>query len=300
MNANRYEVFLKTAEIGNITKAAEAFGYTQSGVSHAISSLETECGFLLFVRGKFGVRLTEDGRRILPIIQEVVNSGEKLRQTIATINGLEIGTIRVGSFSSASVNWLPKIIKQFREEHPNIEFQLINGGYEEVNDWIAAGKIDCGFVTLTGEENFEAFPLIKDRLLAVLPKGHPFCQADYLPFAQMAEEAFILPGEGSNYDLGKMLKRSQVKPNVVFSASDDYATIAMVACGLGISVLPELILQGVTDEVCAVNLEEESYRTIGIAVRAKQTASPATQRFVDFVKHYFAKDGSVEVLQDEP
>ena len=289
MGANRYEVFLKTTEIGNITKTAETLGYTQSGVSHAINSLEEECGFQLFIRSKFGVRLTEDGHRILPVIQEIVNSREKLRQTIATINGLEIGTIRVGSFSSASVNWLPKIIKKFREQHPNIEFQLMNGDYEEVNAWIAAGTIDCGFVTMPGEDGFEAFPLIRDRLLVIVPKDHPFSNAPYFPFEQMAQEAFILPGEGANYDLGRLLRSSHVKPNVVFSASDDYATIAMVACGLGISVLPELILQGATPEICAVNLEQESYRTIGIAVRAAQAASPATQQFVAFVRRYFAE-----------
>lgn len=299
VGANRYEVFLKTTEIGNITKTAEALGYTQSGVSHAINSLEEECGFQLFIRSKFGVRLTEDGRRILPVIQEIVNSREKLRQTIATINGLELGTIRVGAFSSASVNWLPKIIKKFREQHPNIEFQLMNGDYEEVNSWIAAGTIDCGFVTMPGEDGFEVFPLVQDRLLVIVPKDHPFNNAPYFPFEQMAKEAFILPGEGSNYDLGRLLRSSHVKPNVVFSASDDYATIAMVACGLGISVLPELILQGATPEICAVNLEHESYRTIGIAVRAAQAASPATQQFVAFVRRHFAAFNEERVQPSE-
>lgn len=115
MLLNKYEIFLKTAEIGNITRTAEALHYTQAGISHAIASLEKETGFPLFIRSSSGVLLTEDGKRLLGAVQSLVNEQNNLQQTINDINGIASGTLRIGTFSSVATHWMPEIIKEFQK-----------------------------------------------------------------------------------------------------------------------------------------------------------------------------------------
>ena len=110
--------------------------YTQSGVSHIINSLEEELGFTLLLRNRGGVRLTDDGQRVLPAIRNIVNSSEQLQQIISSIHGLNSGVVRIGTFSSVSVHWLPGMIKEFQNEFPQIEIRLWAGDYHDVeNGW---------------------------------------------------------------------------------------------------------------------------------------------------------------------
>ncbi len=113
-NIDRYEIFLTTAELGSITSAAERLNYTQSGVSRAIAMLEEECGFALFVRSKKGVCLTSNGEQVIEPVRALVNGRQHLTQVINEIKGLNFGTVRVGTFTSVSVNCCHKSLKNFR------------------------------------------------------------------------------------------------------------------------------------------------------------------------------------------
>ena len=100
MDTRKYEVIIKAAECGNLTKAGESFGYTQSGVSHMIKGVEEEFGFRIFMRGRDGVSLTTEGERVLPFLREIAKWNESLGQTVSAINGLIRGQLRIGSFTS--------------------------------------------------------------------------------------------------------------------------------------------------------------------------------------------------------
>lgn len=287
MSISKYEVFLKVVELGSLTRAAEVLGFTQSGISHTISSLESEFGFTLLLRNRSGVRLTVNGEQVVQPIREIMKWNEQLKQQVADIHGLETGTITIGTFTSVSVHWLPGMIKQFREEYPYIEFKLMEGGYLEIEQWIKAGVVDCGFISLPTRENFEVFPLKQDRMLAILSKEHPLSKAPYMPLAQIAHEDFIIPKAGSDYDVRRVLEKAAIKPNIKFSAGDDYAIIAMVENGLGISILPELVIQRQNHNVAMLELEERSFRSLGIAVHSMRHASPAAKRFLEHVQSWF-------------
>ncbi|WP_019911190.1 LysR family transcriptional regulator [Paenibacillus sp. HW567] len=287
MSISKYEVFLKVVELGSLTKAAEVLGFTQSGISHTISSLEMEFGFSLLIRNRSGVKLTVNGEQVVQPIREIIKWNEQLKQQVADIHGLETGTITIGTFTSVSVHWLPGMIKEFRKEYPYIEFKLMEGGYLEIEQWIEAGVIDCGFISLPTREKFEVFPLKQDRMLAILSKEHPLSRAPFMPLAQIAYEDFIIPKAGSDYDVRRVLEKAGIKPNIKFSAGDDYAIIAMVENGLGISILPELVIQRQKHNVAMLELEERSFRSLGIAVHSMKYASPATKRFLKHVQDWF-------------
>lgn len=183
MSLTKLEIFLKTVEMGNLSRAAEALNVTQSAVSHAIRSLELEYVFQLLFRNKTGVKLTENGNVILKHVREIINHNERLKQDVAEINGIEMGTLRIGTFTSVSTHWLPGIIHHFHLAYPRIEIKLMEGDYGTIETWIQQGVIDLGFMSLPSSNNLESIPLRKDRMLCVLPKDHLLSKQSTIRYA---------------------------------------------------------------------------------------------------------------------
>lgn len=288
MNIDNYRLFIRAARLGSLTAAAEQSGYTQAAVSHIIAGLEQEFGFPLFTRSKAGVALTKDGERMLGHIREVVNRDDIARQVADEIKGLQSGRVRIGAFSSAAVCWLPDIIRDFKALYPNIELDLRVDTYKTIEDWIANEEVDCGFTSRTEGKELEYIPLAEDRMLALLPEGHPFEGKTALELGCISKMDFIIPGEGTNYDIGRILGSAGVKPRVSFAVSDDYAAIAMVKKGLGMTIIPELILRGIGQQANVMELLPKCTRTICLAAKAHTAVSPACRAFIAFVRSSLA------------
>lgn len=286
MSINKFKVLLKVVELGSLTQAAEVMGFTQSGVSHMISSLEDEFGFSLLIRNRSGAKLTTNGEEILKTIREILKWNEHLEQQVASIHGIELGTIHIGTFTSVGVHWLPGIIQDFQRDYPHIEIRLVEGDYREIEDWIAEGKIDCGFLSLPTSDTFDAIPLHQDPMLVLLPMEHPLSSEDSITLSQIENERFIMPSKGSDYDVNRMLEKARIKPDIKYTLGDDYAIMAMVEKGLGISILPELVLRGQQRNIRLIELKEKSFRSLGIAVNSMREISPATKRLLNYVKSY--------------
>ena len=285
MNIQKYMAFVKTVEYGSFTKAAEMLNYSQSGISRMINDLEKEWKVVLLERGKSGVKLTSDGTKLLPHAKSVCVEYEKLQMEVDELNGLHSGLIRIGTFSSVATHWLPNIIKEFQKVYPNIDYELLLGDYTEIETWILEGRVDCGFLRLPTHTEFETIFLEQDRLLAILPENHPLAQLEKVPVAALCEEPFMLLEKGGKADSIAIFERCNMTPNVRFTTWDDYAIMSMVESGLGISILPELILKRVPYRIVAKELDVPAYRKIGIALRSKKTASLAVKRFLEHLKY---------------
>ena len=283
MSISKYETLAKVCELGSLTKAAEALGCTQSAVSHTINSLEEQFGFAILTRSRAGVNLTDDGQRIMPSVRGMLNYYEQLNQTVSAIRGLDFGTVRIGAFTSVAVHWLPGVIKEFQRDYPNVDIKLLNGDYHDVEKWLTEGSVDLGFVNLPPNLNCECIALMADTLLAILPPDHKFASYPKFPLVECETEAFITLLETSNHDANKALSAAGIKPNIKFSTKDDYAIIAMVEQGLGISIMPELLLRGRHDNVAVKELVPPSKRTIGLAIGETSSQSPATRKFADYI-----------------
>lgn len=283
MSISKFETLAKVCELGSLTKAAEALGCTQSAVSHTINSLEEQFGFAILTRSRAGVKLTDDGQRIMPSVRGILNYYEQLNQTVSAIRGLDFGTVRIGAFTSVAVHWLPGVIKEFQQDYPNVDIKLLNGDYHDVEKWLTEGSVDLGFVNLPTSLNCECIALMEDRLLAILPPDHKFASYPKFPLVECETEAFITLLETSNHDANKALSAAGIKPNIKFSTKDDYAIIAMVEQGLGISIMPELLLRGRHDNVAVKELVPPSKRTIGLAIGETSRQSPATRKFADYI-----------------
>lgn len=283
MNISKYETLSKVVETGSFTRAAEQLGITQSAVSHIINGIEEDFGFAVVTRSRAGVKLTPDGERIMPPLRAILNYSEQLRQTVSAVRGLDSGTVRIGAFTSVAVHWLPGVIKEFRRDFPNVDIKLLNGDYYDVEEWIEQGLVDLGFVTVPNKLSCESIPLMEDRLLAILPHDHKFASYPKFPLVECENEPFITLLETSNHDARRALASAGIEPKVRFSTKDDYAIIAMVEQGLGISIMPELLLKGRHDDLEIRELVPPSKRTIALAMPEISRRSPATKRFADYI-----------------
>ena len=281
----KYFAFIKTVEYGSFTKAGEAIGYTQSGISRMIHDLENEWNIVLLERSRAGVRLTSEGTKLLPYARSVCSEYEKLQAQVDDINDLQSGFIRIGTFSSVATHWLPNIIRKFQSDYPNIEYELLLGDYTEIEDWIAQGRVDCGFIRLPARPEFETIFLDRDRLLAVIPEGHPLSGCDKFPVASLCDDPFMLLEKGARAEVSEIFEKNGLTPNVRFTTWDDYAIMAMVEKGLGISILPELILKRISYNIVAKELDVPAYRDIGLAMKSQKTASIAVKRFLAYLSY---------------
>ncbi len=289
MAIDKYQTLMSVVDCGSLTRAAAELGVTQSAVSHSIDSLEKELGFTLIKRSRAGVQLTGEGERLLPAVRNVLAAAEQLRQTASSIRGLESGTVRIGAFTSVAVHWLPPVLKEFQQDYPKVDFRLLNGDYHDVELWLANGSVDVGFVALPAGVDCECIPLMEDRLLAILPLHSRFENYPKFPLLECETEPFISLLQSSDHDARRALEAAGVRPNVRFYTKDDYAVIAMVEQGLGISIMPELLLKGRHDDVQILPLIPEAKRTIGLAIAAGEKAGPATRRFADYVVRYVSR-----------
>ncbi|MCC8108809.1 MAG: LysR family transcriptional regulator [Planctomycetes bacterium] len=283
MNIQKYLAFLKTAELGSFTKAAEALFYSQSGISRMIGDLERDWNVSLLERGRTGVRLTSDGLKLLPAVENVCAGYRNLQTRIDELNGLQSGLIRIGTFSSVATHWLPNIIREFQKTYPNIEYELLLGDYEEIEQWIEEGRVDCGFVRLPTTADLDTTFLERDRLLVILPEDHPLARLKRFPPAALGEYPFLLLEKGPRADVSNVLDTYGIRPKVRFTTWDDYAIMSMVEHGLGISILPELILRRVPYRIVAKELKVPAFRKIGVAMRDKKSTSLAVRRFLEYL-----------------
>lgn len=281
MEIKKYALFADVADTGNLTKSGERMGYTQPGVSHILKALENEFGFPVFLRTKQGVTLTSNAEAILPIIRQLLSINEQLEQTIAALNGLDTGHLKIATFASISRNWLPAIIHLFKKEYPNIEIELLEGGTDDIVGWVEDSVADFGLLSKRHTDSLEWIPLYDDPLMAILPKDYPVNGRKSFPISEISDKPFIISAEGTDYDIHYVLNQADISPNTPFSSKDDHAIVSMVANNLGISILPKLVIEGVQNQILAIPLEPFASRQLGIGIISKDSLSPAAKRFIN-------------------
>ena len=285
MSLKKYEAFVRTVELGSLTKAARALGSTQSRISHILSDLEEEYGFTLMERGRGGIRLTEAGAILLPKLQEILRLNQELDELIEDIRQADTGSLRLGAFTSVAVHWLPGIIRTFQAAHPRVELKMFNGDYYDLDQWLQDGTIDLGFVTLPAPEGTLALPLAEDELVAILPADHRLAARNRIPIEELDGEPFISLLQSSSHDIHRALDKAGVHPRIKFSTKDDYAILAMVEQGLGISIVPSLLLKGRRENLAICPLEPKATRTIALAVRDRENL-PVVEAFTQTARQW--------------
>lgn len=282
MELNKYTVFLEVAKQQSLSGAAKTLGYTQSGISHTLKRLETELNLTLFDRNKNGAFLTNAGRELIPYITQMMQCQENLNQAVQSLHNLHQGSLTIGTYSSISRQWLPPIIHRFKADYPSIHINFKEGGNADIIQWITNHEVDLGFLSSCFDESLEWIPLKKDPLLAILPEDYPVNHKNAFPLEEFNQKTFIISALGTDVDIHETLKHHQIKPDIQYSAKDDYTIVSMVASHLGISILPQLVLESYQASVLTLPLSPFASRELGIALSSRKMASPATRKFIEY------------------
>ena len=290
MESKKLEALLMAVDLGSFTKAAEVLGYTQSGLTHMMNSLEKEVGFTLLERGRSGVRLTEEGERIAPAVREFLQANARLDSVIEQVASSRTEIIRVSAYASIAMHWLPGIIQRFREECPDVDVDIRMADHVDVPyELLAQGKMDAILVSPQDEGQYEWVHLADDPMFAVLPKDFDTQGMTAFPLAAFEARDFIMPSQGFDKDIMRIFNRIGVKPHILPTWVDDPTVISMVSHGLGVSMMTELTVRGRTDGVKLLPVEPASSRELGLAVRSLDAASDGLRHFIDCTKRAVAE-----------
>ena len=290
MESKKLEALLMAVDLGSFTKAAEVLGYTQSGLTHMMNSLEKEVGFTLLERGRSGVRLTEEGERIAPAVREFLQANARLDSVIEQVASSRTEIIRVSAYASIAMHWLPGIIQRFREECPDVDVDIRMADHVDVPyELLAQGKMDAILVSPQDEGQYEWVHLADDPMFAVLPKDFDTQGMTAFPLAAFEARDFIMPSQGFDKDIMRIFNRIGVKPHILPTWVDDPTVISMVSHGLGVSMMTELTVRGRTDSVKLLPVEPASSRELGLAVRSLDAASDGLRHFIDCTKRVVAE-----------
>ncbi len=280
----RYKAFSVAASEGSLTKAAELLNYSPSGVSQLITALEKELGFSLFERSKKGLTITSNGSAILPVIRELLSQEERLQQVISEIHGLSVGVINIGAYSSIASHWLPGLINQFCHQYPGIKINMMEGIHQKNEEWLNNRTVDLAFFSYKKNMSYDWIPLADDPMVAVLPKSHPRANDSSYPIKEVVKESFIMPAQGRDDDVIDLLKRHHIQPKISFSTLENFAALALIEEGLGMSIMNNLITLNYQCDVVKLPVDPPSSIKLGIAIPSLENASPAVRRFIDFAK----------------
>ncbi len=301
----RYEAFMTILETGSFTRAASVMGYTQSAVSQMLHSLEKELGTTLILRSRGGISLTPDGEVLLPYIRGICTARRELLEKRQEMSGLKGARIRIGTFSSVSSNWLPGLMKDFRHQYPSVSFELHQGEYTSIAQWIREGTVDFGFENPRAEAvaGLETIPLRRDEMMAVLPAGHPLAASACVAAADLVREPFILLDEGQLSEPLEYFARLGLAPHVQYRAHDDYTIMSMIENGLGIAILPKLVMTRHAYRVETRVVDPPLFRTIALAFRNRKAMPIASRLFLDFIVDRYGAmreqvDGPAEPMRE--
>ena len=223
MESKKLEALLMAVDLGSFTKAAEVLGYTQSGLTHMMNSLEKEVGFTLLERGRSGVRLTEEGERIAPAVREFLQANARLDSVIEQVASSRTEIIRVSAYASIAMHWLPGIIQRFREECPDVDVDIRMADHVDVPyELLAQGKMDAILVSPQDEGQYEWVHLADDPMFAVLPKDFDTQGMTAFPLAAFEARDFIMPSQGFDKDIMRIFNRIGVKPHILPTWVDDH------------------------------------------------------------------------------
>lgn len=293
MVLDKYQVFVKVAKTRNLSKAAEELNYTHAAISYIIKNLEEEVGMKLLVRSKAGIHLTKEGESLLEEAQKVVKYENSFLQKASMLRGLEEGILDVGTFSSVSMKWMPQILRKMKDAYPGVKVRQHHGNYKEIEYWLEKDKVDVAFLSGCYKGNFHFIPLFQDEYYVILPPDHPLCAYERIPKEALNDETMILMNEGSeDYDTGHILEGLHY--TVAHWVNEDVVLIPLVEYGLGISVLPKLIMSFVHSNVVIKRFACPRYRTIGLAVKNPDEMSGLTKLFISLMKEYVASIQSLD------
>jgi DNA-binding transcriptional LysR family regulator len=252
LDSKRLRILKEVAEKRSFSAAADALQLTQSAVSQQIAALERETGTTLIDRNRGNLRLTDSGSVLVGHADAVISRLGEAERELADVAGLRSGELRMASFPSAGATVVVKAIASYRRKFPGIRIRLTEAEPEESVPQLRAGEhdlalaFDYDYVPLPEDRDLERHPLLEERMLLALPRSHPLAVEEEVRLSDLADETWIVDTNAGPCRDNAILacRRSGFEPEIGFESDDYQVHQALVSAGLGVSLVPELLLTG--------------------------------------------------------
>jgi DNA-binding transcriptional LysR family regulator len=289
MKLSQIRALVGVADWGNFSEAALHLDLSQSAISHAIATLEQELGVMLIVRGRMGASLTPVGERVTQHARQILQLVEAMQKEASLERGLQGGQVRIACFRSVATHLLPAVIARFRERYPAIGVVISEyPEFPQVEQALREGQADLGFIYLPTTPEFEAWELLRDDYIALLPPDpqDPSDGNQTITWEQLEAYPLIMDSGGDTYlgiryhlnALGRSFK-------IAYEVREDSTIVSMVAQGLGASIRPRLAAEPIPADIRVRHLPVPLQRVIGVAMLAGALQTPAVFAFWDLLKH---------------
>ena len=284
MDSKKLEILMTAADLGSFTKASEVVGYTQSGLTHMMDALEREVGFPLLQRSHSGIRLTEQGRQLMPAIREFLQANAILENQIRTIAQQKTEVIRIAAYASIAMHWMPEILYRFRRVCPEIrvDLRMVDHALEPF-ELLERGETDVIFASYHNYSFCDWIPLYQERMYAILPKNYPLKSEAAFPLKEFAGQEFLMPYGNFDLDVNAALEPEGLNLNTHLSRVDDETVIRMVGRGLGVSMMSELMIRGRTDDVLCVPVSPPAMRELGMGTHIRRTETESIRKLKECI-----------------
>ena len=293
LNVQRLRVLREVLAQGSFSEAASALNYTQSAVSQAIATLETEAGVPLIERDRRGVRPTTAGERLAEHAGRILTQLDAAEAELGAIAGIAGGELRLASFPTAGATLMPLAIAAFRSAHPEVTLSLVEGEPEELIPRLRDGEFDLGLIFEfegTGElgPGLRSARLFEDPMKLALPKGHRLARKEQVALADLSDDAWVQTSEASACarHVVRVCRAAGFEPRVSFE-SDDYLTVqGLVAAGVGVALIPQLALsQTVSYDIAVRELQPDGpVRHVVVATPGTGVSLPAAAAMLEILR----------------
>src|SRR6266852_3999931 len=273
MELHQLRYFCAVAETGSFSRAAEQSHISQPSLSQQILKLEDELGARLFDRLGRSVRLTELGKTFLPRARAVLRELEAAKGDVLEGKEFVGGPIIVGVIPTVAPYFLPPRLTAFSQKFPQARLTIVEEITSVLLDRLRAGTIDVAILALPvrGHE-FDAFPLLTERLFAALPKKHKLTSRPSLFLKDLRAEPFLLLRDGHCFrdTAVAACDRARLHPQIVFESGQFSSILSMVGAGMGVSIVPEMAVEKKSGCKFVRIADPEASRTIGaVALRGR-------------------------------
>ena len=267
MDAKKLEILMTAVDLGSFSKASQVVGYTQSGLTHLVNSLEREIGLPLIKRSHNGISLTRQGEALMPAIREYLKANTNLQNKIQAITEQQTETIRIAAYASIAMHWIPEILYRFRRICPkvDVDLRMVDNALEPF-ELLQDGKTDVIFASRQKYSHCDWIPLYRERMYAILPRSYPMEGRTSFPLEELEGKDFLMPYGRFDIDVHAALDRIGVRILEKPAYVDDETVIRMVGKGLGVSMMTELMIRGRTDDVLCVPVIPETIRELGMGL----------------------------------
>jgi DNA-binding transcriptional LysR family regulator len=291
LDVRRMRVLREVAIKGSFSAAAESLSFTQSAVSQQIAALEREAGTTLVQRSARGVRLTEAGEAVVRHTEAIMARLAEAESELEAIAGLRGGRLRTAAFESAGATLMPLAIAAFRQKHPAVELSMSLSEPEDCVPLLRSGELDLAIVFESAvkhaDDGIHRVHLLEDPMYLVLPRDHPLANRRRVRLADLAGEAWI--GGQPDCECNRLILRACATagydPRFAFETDDYTAMQGFVAAGVGVSLMAELGLTSVRDDIVVRDLGRDTpVRQIYAATLEEGYRSPATQAMLEILR----------------